>query len=114
MDKKHKGQPAFYPSDLKIAIAREYLNSQLGYGALGIKHGFSKATIAHFVTWYRGHYPEVIPLNEAPDTPVDKTTVKQLAAANLKIAALEMLIQNAGKELGIDIVKKLGTKQSAK
>ena len=30
---------------------------------------------------------------------------------NLKIIALQMLIENASKELGVDIVKKFGTKQ---
>ena len=40
--------------------------------------------------------------------------IKALKEANLKIAALEMLIENAGKELGVDLVKKLGTKQLGK
>jgi hypothetical protein len=37
---------------------------------------------------------------------------KQLKEANLKIAGLEMLIETAHKELGVDMVKKPGTKQS--
>jgi len=44
----------------------------------------------------------------------DKQLSKQLQEANLKIAGLEMLIETAQKELGVDIVKKYGTKQSLK
>jgi transposase-like protein len=118
MDKNDKGAPWKYPPDLKIAIAREYLSSNLGYGALGAKYGYPVRTVLHFVKWYRKHYPDDLGLI-APSVPVantveDKAASKQLAEANLKIAALEMLIQNASKELGVDLVKKHGTKRSAK
>ena len=43
--------------------------------------------------------------------PEKKQLLKQLKDANLKVAGLEMLIESAQKELGIDIVKKSGTKQ---
>ena len=117
MDKNNKGAPWKYPPDLKIAIAREYLSSDLGYGALGIKYGYPTKTIIHFVKWYRDHYPDdlgPIAASSAADTTEDKVVSKQLAEANLKITALEMLIQNASKELGVDIVKKPGTGQSVK
>lgn len=118
MDNQKRGAPGKYPPDLKIAIAREYLSSDLGYGALGVKYGYSAITIVHFVKWYRDHYPgdpgSITPSSTAADTKEDKAVSKQLAEANLKITALEMLIQNASKELGVDLVKKLGTKRSAK
>ena len=118
MNNQKQGGPAKYPPDLKIAIAREYLSSSMGYGALGIKYGYPTATVIHFVKWYRKHYPDTpgsIVLSTAGiDTQEDKAVFKQLEEANLKIAALEMLIQNAGKELGVDLVKKHGTKRSAK
>jgi hypothetical protein len=44
----------------------------------------------------------------------EKELSQQLKEANLKIAGLQMLIEIAQKELGIDIVKKPGTKQSSK
>ena len=37
-----------------------------------------------------------------------------LKEANLKVTALEMLIENASKELGVDLIKKFGTKQPKK
>ena len=39
---------------------------------------------------------------------------EKLKAANLKITALEIMIEKANKELDIDIVKKSGTKQPLK
>lgn len=117
MNNQKQGGPAKYPPDLKIAIAREYLSTNLGYGALGIKHGYSTAAVIHFVKWYRKHYPvnpgPIVP-STAIDIAEDKAVFKQLEEANLKITALEMLIQNASKELGVDLVKKLGTKRSIK
>src|SRR5258706_15373513 len=112
MDNQKKGSPGKYPPDLKIAIAREYLSSNLGYGALGVKYGYPAETITHFVKWYRKHYADdhgpIVPSSCATITPESKAVSKQLAGANLKIAALEMLIQNASKELGVDLVKKHG------
>ena len=120
MNRKKAGVPETYPPDLKITIAREYFSSDLSFGDLGKKYGYSRETVRYFAKWYKSHFPDVVGTEATEDpeqhvvTSVDKTTAKQLAEANLKIAALEMLIKNASKELGIDIVKKPGTKRSAK
>jgi len=37
-----------------------------------------------------------------------------LGEDSLQVIALQMLIENASKELGVDIVKKFGTKQPGK
>ena len=110
---KSIGGPVTYENSIKIAIAREHVTSDLGYQKLAAKHGLSKATVQYFVKWYRAKYPDgIVP----PDTPNSKPndTDKALKEANLKIAALEMLIENAGRELGVDLVKKHGTKPSRK
>ena len=110
---KKQGKPIIYDNSLKIAIAREYLTSDLGFGRLGAKYGLTVNTIRHFVRWYKSKYPDgMIP--EQTSVPAQINTDKALKEANLKIAALEMLIENAGKELGVDLVKKFGTKQSGK
>jgi transposase-like protein len=122
MNRKKAGVPDTYPPDLKIAIAREYFSSDLSFGDLGKKYGHSRDTVRYFAKWYKNHFPDIVVTEATGDpgpeqhviTPVDKTTAKQLAEANLRIAALEMLIKNASKELGVDIVKKSGTGQSAK
>jgi len=110
---KDRGQPLIHENSFKIAVAREYLTSDLGAARLGAKYGLSKDSVKYFVKWYRAKYPEGIVPEEA-DAPGQSETDKALKEANLKIAALEMLIENAGKELGIDLVKKLGTKPSGK
>ena len=113
MNKLKQGSPVIYENSLKIAVAREYLTSDLGAGTLGAKYGLSADTVKWFVKWYKAKYPEGI-VPEQTALPKQTQTDKALKEANLKIAALEMLIENAGKELGIDLVKKLGTKQSGK
>ena len=119
MNPKNTGRKPIYESDLKIAIAREYLTSSLGYGELASKHCLSLETVRHFVKWYRKHYAqETQPPQPITTDPLAPSQNKQLAAelkqANLKITALEMLIETAQKELGIDILKKSGTKQCSK
>ena len=109
----NQSQPLIYENSFKIAVAREYLTSDLGAGTLGAKYGLPKDTVKYFVKWYKAKYPQGI-VSEETGTPQQSDTDKALKEANLKIAALEMLIENAGKELGIDLVKKLGTKQSGK
>lgn len=124
MNNGKQGRPIIYESSFKIALAREYLTSNLGYKTLAKKYGLEKYhTLIHFVKWYKKHYPDAgEPIQQQAQAVVaakprsgdDKQLTKQLKEADLKIAGLEMLIENAQKELGIDIVKKSGTKQSHK
>jgi len=116
MRTKKQGKPPIYANSLKIAVAREYLTGNSGYGALAAKHGIERRTVIHFVRWYKKHYPDGQPVQSQspadPFSPSEQELPGQLKEANLKIAALEMLIETARKELGIDIIKKPGTKQS--
>lgn len=116
------GRDPIHDNILKIAVAREYLSSDLGYKKLSIKYDLpGPSTVQHFVKWYKANYPtgEMPPV--VPEKQTEQSTTsevdelrKQLQQANLKVAAWEMLLENAGKELGVDIVKKFGTKQSGK
>ena len=118
MNIKRKGREPVYPESLKLAIAREYFTSNLGSTKLAKKHDLPKNTVEHFIKWYKKHYPKAGVAAELPalhDQDLSAAELaKQLKEANLKITALEMLIATAQKELGIDIVKKPGTKQSSK
>jgi hypothetical protein len=58
-----------------------------------------------------GHSVAEIPLEISA---TQKSLTHQLKDANLRIAGLEMMIEIAQKELGIDIRKKSGTKRSQK
>ena len=111
---KKQGNTPLYEASFKVALAREYLIGNLGYGGLAKKYNIPSSTVADFIKWYRKRSPDIA--TDTSPLPVttqeDKSLEKQLKEANLKIAGLEMLIEIAGKELGVDIVKKLGAKQS--
>jgi transposase-like protein len=114
-----QGRAPIYESSLKIAIAREYLTSNLGYGKLAQKYGLNGGSVVReFVKWYNKRYPQghEQQLQQTLESKGirDKQGDKALQEANLKIEALETLIEIAQKELGVDIVKKFGTKQSMK
>jgi transposase-like protein len=123
MNTSKQGRPVIFDNAFKVAVVREYLSSDLGFGALAKKYGLpSGDTVRWFVKWYNQKYPqqEVQPSDRIKDSEgssnssTDRETVRKLDQANLKIAGLEMLIEIAQKELGVDIVKKPGTKQSSK
>jgi transposase-like protein len=96
---------------LKIAIAREYLTTDQGYGTLAKKYNISEGTLPSFIRWYQQRYPNGAPEQQQDVTAAISRDPKDLQQAQLKIEALELLIENAGKELGMDLVKKFGTKQ---
>lgn len=105
-----QGRKPLHDPAFKIAVARDYLTSSLGYGAIAKKYGLpSISTARFFVKWYKKQN-----LKEPGDNKTQFVEDKQLKDANLKITALEMLIEEASKELRIDLVKKFGTKQSKK
>lgn len=114
-DKPKKVQ-RIYEAGFKIAVARSYLESKLGYIKIGREYGISSGTVCTFVKWYKKNYPDhalpdVFPRAIQID---DESASKELKLAYLKIASLEMLIEIAKKELDIDIVKKFGTKPPLK
>lgn len=121
MKKKNEGNKPKYSNSFKIALAREYLSGDLSSKELSEKYDLPFKDAAHyFVRWYKQHYPNglegepgvaEIPLQISA---TQKSLAKQLKEANLKIAGLEMMIEIAQKELGVDIRKKPGTKRSKK
>ena len=111
-----------YPKTLKRKIAREYLSGKFSYAVAAEEYGLkSKNVVKEFVRWYKKSlYLESMESpdesKESIDTASDpdqlKTLAAELAAAQLKIAGLETLIDLAEQELQFDIRKKSGTKQS--
>ena len=118
-----------YPEEFKRKIAKEYLSGKASYGVLAEEHGLKdKGVVQEFVKWYR-RKGELSALNQA-DMPIKKTSVatsvephaqeqikelrRQLELSELKVEALETLIDLAEAQLKIDIRKKSGTKQSKK
>lgn len=101
-----------YDPKLKIAIAREYLTTDQGYSSLSKKYDIPKTSILDFVRWYKKKYPAGV--EDIAEASIQTVSNNVPSESDLKIMALEMLIENASKELGIDLVKKFGTKQPKK
>lgn len=116
MKKKGTGhRPPIYPESLKIMVAREYLTGDLSMLELANKHQLANSQVVQgFVRWYQKWEALQQSAPVAAPQKSDTGLTQELKDAQLRITALELLIKNAEKELGIDIVKKLGTKQPPK
>ena len=118
--KKNKaGRSSVYNDALKIAAARDYLTSPLSLSEVAKKYQLKNEDVVRwFVRWYNKHYDSELSVsNSPPGAPIInaekevKDLQRELANANLKIAALEIMIEIAEQDLGIEIRKKPGTKQ---
>ena len=99
-----------YDPALKITIAREYLSTDQGYDTLAKKYNIAQGTLPSLIRWYQQRYVDGT-ADQQQHATATSSQDKDLQQAQLKIEALELLIENAGKELGVDLVKKFGTKQ---
>jgi transposase-like protein len=116
--RKTKGRAPIHSQAFKIAVVREYLDSSLTVRELAEKHGLpNHQTVLYFIRWYKKAYPDgsaasqVSPALVLP-TADNNALYRELQDARLEIMALQTMIAIAGEELGIDIPKKAGTKQS--
>lgn len=123
MEKPRKGSKGgrltIYDDSFKISVAHEYLTGEYSMLQVAKKHGLHERTMHHFMRWYKKH--SVVVKEEAQSSSLTDASsknpielAKELAYAKLKITALELLISNAEREMGVDIVKKSGTKPSGK
>jgi len=122
--KNKRGSGSLYDEKLKIAVARDYITGNLSHQQVAEKYNIAggRQTVRGFVRWYQKHFHLQLPqANNSPPIKADsnqqeqfktvKELEKQLSDANLKIAALEIMIETAEKDLRIEIRKKPGTKQ---
>lgn len=117
-----------YAEELKRKIAKEYLSGKASAGYLADEHGLkNKGVVKEFVKWYRrkdelyGQNGDTMPSKKIPPDAVEKSVQeqlkqlkRQLELSELKVEALETMIDIAEAELRIDIRKKSGAKQSKK
>lgn len=116
-----------YPSELKRKIAKAYLSGAASYAVLAEEHGLRDKDVAkEFVKWYRrklelgSQNESTVTAKETPEPNGDEQPLKQqikelqkrLALSELKVEALETMIDIAEGQLHIDIRKKSGAKQS--
>ena len=119
--KNKRGSIPIYEESLKIAVARDYLTGNLSFTQVAEKYNLpNKDVVRYFVRWYKENHQLQLSLganiaqagsDQRSDNQKQTDSDKELSDARLKIAALEIMIQIAEQELGIDIRKKSGTKQ---
>ncbi len=122
--------------DIQTQAVKEYLLEGMPYRALAEKYGVSRSTINKWVLVYQGVHnlprshkqisydlqqkalanQSKQPTQRQQNELEEKLALleKQLEWEKLKSHALDTMINVAERELGIDIRKKHGTKQSAK
>lgn len=116
-----------YPEELKRKIAKEYLAGKASAGYLAEEHGLkNKGVVKEFVKWYlrkdelcvqnQGAMSDKKASTEAASDLSAQERLKQLKRqlelSQLKVEALETMIDLAEKEFQIEIRKKSGAKQS--
>lgn len=119
--KNASGNPGVHPDSLKILVAREYLAGKLSHGQLALKYGLaSESTSRYFLKWYQ-KWQASLSLPQVDATAVEPVSLanmqeaeRALFEANLKITALEMMVNKAQELIGEDMGKKFGAKSSKK
>jgi len=120
MEKPRKGSKGgrltTFDDSFKLLVARDYHTGNLSQTQIAKKYGLTQNNLFYFVSWYKRNYLEVSEeaQSSSETTAPEPELARQLAEAKLKITALELLLSNAEQELGVDIVKKSGTKRSVK
>lgn len=128
MKKKAMGRRPVYEENLKITVARDYLTGDLSLTEIAQKYNLpNKGAANSMVVWYRLNYgdegqkgmsskpkPDIDTASPKVNPGSDKAKNRELEDALLKVEALELLLANAKKELGIDLLKKYGTKRPNK
>ena len=127
--KKVKSQNR-YPDEFKRKVALEYLSGRFSYSVAAQEYDLdNKTVVQEFVRWYRRKAElgavndnEVMAKSKSSATPSATTDlqkqIKALEAAlrlsNLKVEALETMIDIAEDQLKIDIRKKSGSQRLKK
>jgi transposase-like protein len=102
-------------SKLAAHIINEHLTEGLSHRKLARKYGFSPIRIYRMLKKNQQEQPTAKPLKEEyqEELPDDIAILKEeLRKARLKIELQDLMIDIASKELGVDIRKKSGTRQS--
>jgi transposase-like protein len=106
----------------KDAIVSEYLTGNLSYRQLGAKYGINYKNIHRWVRRVHGKKPRVVSkpiehLEQQIDKPMSADVYQlqqELRKAQLNNKLLNAMIDIAEEQLGVEIRKKSGTRQSRK
>lgn len=114
------GRPGQYTLAFKRKVAGAYFNGDHSYGQLSVQYGVRRDTLCRWVKQFYGELSGIqskqAAMTEAEQQELEalkkqnEELKKKLEYADMKATALEILIDVAEKQLGIDIKKKPGTK----
>lgn len=117
-----KGVASPHSDDFRSLVAQEVLSGRLEYGEACKRFNVTKNSISSFIRWYKKNgqieRPILKPMTVEEQTEINKLrehlkeTQASLKQADLRIVALETMVNIAEQELKVSIRKKYGTKQS--
>lgn len=119
--KGRRGRKSQHAVGFKKKVAQDYIRGDCSFAQLSVQYGVRRNTICRWVKQFYGELSvtEPIPLDmtEAEHKELEalkkqnEELKKKLEYADMKATALEILIDVAEQQLGIDIKKKPGTRQ---
>jgi len=118
--KSQKGRKSGYDDSFKRKVARQYLNTNQSLAEVANQYGVKKIDVSNWKKRFSNELAEdiiVFPMTEQEQKDM-KALQKQIEALKkkleyeeMKIFALETMIDLAKTELGIDVRKNYGAKQ---
>jgi transposase-like protein len=120
--KGRKGRKGQHSVGFKMQVVKDYVNGNRSLRQLALHYGVSRSNIHEWVQQFypelsNGSLPTTEVMTEAEQRELEalkkqnEELKKKLEYADMKATALEIMIDIAEKQLGIDIKKKPGTKQ---
>lgn len=112
-----------YPNDFKRKVAQEYLSGRFSYAVAAEEYGLKdRNVVREFVKWYRrnselSQTTDTVPMAKSKAnsrTSKEQELQKRIKDLELKVEALETMIDIAEEQLHIDIRKKSGSQRSKK
>ena len=100
----------------KAILIREYENGGTGYGTLAKKYGTSVSSVRRMIA--ESKKSKVTPIAVQPDSEEDnlpddvKLLKEEIRKLRLKVEVQDIIIDISSKELGLDLRKKRGARQS--
>jgi hypothetical protein len=100
----------------RVSLIREYELGGIGYRTLARKYGTSLSSVGRMIVGSKANHEKVVviqPAVEEDNLPDDIKILKQeIRKLKLKVELQDIIIDISSKELGVDLRKKRGARQS--
>jgi hypothetical protein len=93
-------------------LIREYETGRVGYRTLSKKYGVSLGFISKMIRLEKEKLKPIVVVAKEDDLPDDVKILKEeIRKLRLQVELQDIMIEIAGKELGVDLRKKRGARQ---